>query len=127
MIKNFRDHAANERTYLAWIRTGFSVMAFGFLVEKFDIFLHYVARAVHKTAPMRTGGTVAHFLGIGLVLLGVMMMILATARYISVGRSIDESDMRERLSPALSVVMVAALIFMGLVLFGYLVVVGVHS
>jgi putative membrane protein len=39
MIRNFSDHAANERTFLAWVRTAIAVMAFGFLVEKFDLFL----------------------------------------------------------------------------------------
>ena len=32
MIRNFGDHAANERTFLAWVRTSIAVMAFGFLV-----------------------------------------------------------------------------------------------
>ena len=35
MIEKFSDHAANERTFLAWVRTAITVMAFGFLVEKF--------------------------------------------------------------------------------------------
>ena len=35
MIRNFGDHSANERTFLAWVRTAIAVMAFGFLVEKF--------------------------------------------------------------------------------------------
>ena len=39
MIRNFSDHSANERTFLAWVRTAIAVMAFGFLVEKFDLFL----------------------------------------------------------------------------------------
>jgi putative membrane protein len=30
MIPRFTDHAANERTYLAWVRTAIAVMAFGF-------------------------------------------------------------------------------------------------
>jgi len=29
MIPNFRDHAANERTFLAWVRTAIAVVAFG--------------------------------------------------------------------------------------------------
>ena len=33
MIERFRDHAANERTFLAWVRTAIAMMAFGFLVE----------------------------------------------------------------------------------------------
>ena len=39
MIKHYSDHAANERTFLAWVRTAIAVMAFGFLIERFDLFL----------------------------------------------------------------------------------------
>ena len=37
MIQRYSDHAANERTFLAWVRTSIAIMAFGFLVEKFDL------------------------------------------------------------------------------------------
>jgi uncharacterized membrane protein YidH (DUF202 family) len=41
MIEGYRDHAANERTFLAWVRTGIAVIALGFVIEKrarrFDI------------------------------------------------------------------------------------------
>ena len=30
MIQGYADHAANERTFLAWVRTGVAVIAFGF-------------------------------------------------------------------------------------------------
>ena len=32
MIPFYNDHAANERTFLAWIRTGLTIMAFGFVL-----------------------------------------------------------------------------------------------
>ena len=38
MIKRYSDHAANERTFLAWVRTAIAVMAFGFVIERFDLF-----------------------------------------------------------------------------------------
>jgi putative membrane protein len=34
MIERFTDHSANERTYLAWIRTAIAIAGFGFLIEK---------------------------------------------------------------------------------------------
>ena len=37
--KNLNDHLANERTFLAWLRTGIGVMVFGFVVVKFSLFL----------------------------------------------------------------------------------------
>jgi putative membrane protein len=46
MIRKFSDHSANERTFLAWVRTAIAVMAFGFLVEKFDLFLELAAPAL---------------------------------------------------------------------------------
>ena len=52
MIKNFSDHSANERTFLAWVRTSIAVMAFGFIVEKFDLFLEIAA-------PSLTGRTLS--------------------------------------------------------------------
>ena len=39
MIQGYADHAANERTFLAWVRTGIAVIAFGFVIEKFNLFL----------------------------------------------------------------------------------------
>jgi len=36
-VQNRRVHLANERTFLAWIRTSIGIMAFGFVVEKFGL------------------------------------------------------------------------------------------
>ncbi|HEV3286504.1 MAG TPA: DUF202 domain-containing protein, partial [Steroidobacteraceae bacterium] len=43
MIGGFSDHAANERTFLAWVRTGIAVIAFGFVIEKFNLFMLTIA------------------------------------------------------------------------------------
>jgi putative membrane protein len=40
MIRGFSDHAANERTFLAWVRTAIAVIAFGFVIEKFNLCAH---------------------------------------------------------------------------------------
>lgn len=37
MIRNFADHSANERTYLAWVRTAVAIMGFGFVVERLGV------------------------------------------------------------------------------------------
>jgi Domain of unknown function (DUF202) len=39
MIQGYADHAANERTFLAWVRTGVAAIAFGFVIERFNLFL----------------------------------------------------------------------------------------
>jgi len=45
MIRGYSDHAANERTFLAWVRTGIAVIAFGFVIEKFNLFVLTMANA----------------------------------------------------------------------------------
>ena len=42
MIANYTNHAANERTFLAWIRTGLAVAAFGFFLVKLNVFVDAV-------------------------------------------------------------------------------------
>ena len=46
MIKSYSDHAANDRTFLAWLRTGVKVIAFGFLIDRFDLFVITISNAV---------------------------------------------------------------------------------
>jgi putative membrane protein len=38
-----RDHLANERTFLAWVRTGAAIVVFGFAIGRFSIALRQIA------------------------------------------------------------------------------------
>jgi putative membrane protein len=80
MIPRFSDHAANERTYLAWVRTSITVMAFGFLLERFDIFLAYASRAAGQPIP-RLHVRASEVLGLLLLLFGALVVFLATLRF----------------------------------------------
>jgi putative membrane protein len=40
------DHLANERTFLAWIRTSIGIMGFGFVVMKFSLFIKQISAAL---------------------------------------------------------------------------------
>lgn len=93
MIRNFSDHAANERTFLAWVRTAIAVMAFGFLVAKFDLFLEIAARTVaggRQTVRMPSTGF-GGAAGIVLILAGTLMVALAAVRFVRTGRAIDSA------------------------------------
>jgi len=74
------DHLANERTYLAWIRTSLGIMVFGFVVVKFSLFLKQVPLLLGKETPIHQGGYSA-FLGIIIVLLGAIIAFLSYIRY----------------------------------------------
>lgn len=89
---NRRVHMANERTFLAWIRTSIGIMAFGFVVEKFALFTKQMAllmgqqNIAHVAIPSHGYSAV---LGISLVALGTVMGALSFVRYRKVQKQID--------------------------------------
>ena len=125
MIERYSDHAANERTFLAWVRTAIAIMAFGFLVAKFDLFLRIEGAAggfgagAARVAPGH-GGFVGDVAGLLLFVLGAVMMVLAVVRFRLTTRAIDAAEMRPGPGERLDVVLVALLTLLGVALFVYL-------
>ena len=91
MIVRYTDHSANERTYLAWVRTAISIMAFGFLIEKFELFLTTLGHVSGESEPFR-GSPIAEVVGLGLFGLGALIVISATWRFCLYTRFIDSDD-----------------------------------
>ncbi len=120
MIKNFTDHAANERTYLAWIRTAIAVMAFGFVIEKFDIFLIYIGAGLAGAAPPPASRHGARLLGIGLVALGIGIIVVATLRFVYTSRHIDDEARHTVASSATGVLLAVLLGLLAIFLLIYL-------
>src|SRR6201996_144244 len=97
MIRNFSDHAANERTFLAWTRTGLAVIAFGFVIEKFNILVETVANtaspaAAQKLLILRLTGPLGRFDGIALILVGIALIVVSGIRYARTSQLIDKQD-----------------------------------
>lgn len=75
-----RVYFAAERTLLAWLRTGLTVMAFGFVIARFGLFLQIVAiQAPAVSRPTQTG--MSAILGIVLVAAGTFMIIAAAIQH----------------------------------------------
>ncbi|MGA9652140.1 YidH family protein [Pedobacter sp.] len=77
---NIGDHLANERTFLAWIRTSIGIMGFGFVVVKFSLFIRQISLALGTRATVHQTGN-SQKIGILLVALGAMTIIFAFIRY----------------------------------------------
>jgi len=120
MIERYRDHAANERTFLAWVRTAVSTMAFGFLVEKFDLFLEVASVSLAGRAPSPTGQVVGNVAGLALIVLGGTMMVVAAVRFRRTARDIDSEATMRGSRVRLDLVLTGLLLLLGTVLFGYL-------
>jgi putative membrane protein len=89
MIKRYTDHAANERTFLAWVRTAIAVMAFGFVIERFDLFLQLAAPqlALKQAAPH--GQALANAAGLAFIGIGVVMIVIAGFRFRKTAQDIE--------------------------------------
>ena len=120
MIERYNDHAANERTFLAWVRTAIAVMAFGFLIEKFDIFLAYMASASQSRAVPLRGQEFANEAGLAFILLGIAMIVVAAARFYRTARDIDRRDIVARSGFRADLLLAGLLFLLGLSLFLYM-------
>jgi putative membrane protein len=85
-------HQANERTMLAWIRTGIALMAFGFAIARFGVFLREVAGVGQIPTLRLQHGVGSAWVGAVLVALGMLANLLATIRYAQIRRAIDRGD-----------------------------------
>jgi inner membrane protein YidH len=80
-----RDHLANVRTFLAWVRTAITIMAFGFVVAKFGLLLRELPGSHVHPGELH----LATIIGSILVLLGAVFLFMATLDFLVVKRQIE--------------------------------------
>jgi len=73
-----RDHLANERTFLAWLRTAIAIVVFGFAIGRFSIALRQLSAL--QGHPMHRGG-ISVWMGAISIVLGVVLVIAGLLRY----------------------------------------------
>ena len=121
MIRNYGDHAANERTFLAWVRTAIALMVFGFAVERLDL----VIRGTPVIAPPPLPG--AHSLrlgelaGLALMVAGLAVVVVAIWRFLKTTREIDDQTPHKGPAEQFDVALGVLLFIVGAALLGYLV------
>jgi len=111
-----RDHLANERTFLAWVRTSVAIVVFGFAIGRFAIAMRQLT-AFQGHVSRTTGLSV--WMGMIAILAGVVMMIAGLTRYRKTRAQLDEG----KFEPAGFVVDLVAIltVLFGLTLAGYLI------
>ena len=92
-----REHLANERTLLSWVRTGVSLISLGLVVER--------AGALAKAADLKVGSTSgSDFFALALALLGALTLILGTLQFLRNRRSISVGDFESSVTSYLIIV-----------------------
>ncbi len=73
-----REHLANERTLLAWVRTGVGLISFGLVVQRIG-------------AELGSAGSSGLF-GIALAVLGCLALVMGTVQFLRSRRGIATGD-----------------------------------
>ena len=107
MIARYTDHAANERTFLAWIRTGLAVAAFGFLLVKLNVLFDAIGGGSPPHPAAENAGAfaavAARYAGLAMVVIGIAIIGRSSAGFertqhldvSGVSRQNDDSRPRE--------------------------------
>ena len=111
-----RDHLANERTLLAWVRTSIAIIGLGFIVARFGLLLRELGATNPHPLPMG----ISTVIGVALTVCGVIVLLLSLQRYRTVGEGIERNEYgwSPRLAIALTLVLAAA----GVLLAIYLII-----
>ena len=73
-----RDHLANERTFLAWVRTGTAIVVFGFAIGRFSIAMRQLTAM--QGHPLRSTG-LSVWMGAASIVAGVALVVAGLVRY----------------------------------------------
>ena len=111
-----RDHLANERTFLAWVRTGVAIVVFGFALGRFAVAIRQFMEIQGRVSP--TAGLSVWF-GMIAIVAGVVMTLAGLVRYRRTREQLDSGTF-EAAGSVVDFVGVLVALF-GLALAGYLV------
>jgi len=96
MIANYTNHAANERTFLAWIRTGLAVAAFGLFLIKLNVFVDAVdGGSIPHLRAESAGAVVAvttRYAGLAMVAIGIAFIARSSFAFERTRCAIDRDE-----------------------------------
>lgn len=103
MIRNFSDHAANERTFLAWVRTALAIAAFGVAASRLGL----------------VGHGLSVITGVGLVSIASVILIGASYRFIRLSHQLHDEDTEVQIGVKFELLL-ALLLVLFVITFGFL-------
>ena len=123
MLGDPRVFFAAERTLLAWVRTGLTIMAFGFVVARFGLFLRLLATQQGQGIPeAELHNRLSNGVGIALVLIGVACMVLGAVQHRSYVATLAPEDIPRSHAPVYPILLCAMLAALGIALAIYLAI-----
>jgi putative membrane protein len=117
--KRATEYLANERTFLAWIRTSVAVVSLGFVLARFSVWLREFAIQRQPPVPVHRGG-ISLPIGVGMMVFGGLLAVLAAWRYHVVNRDIERGRVRADRGLVILVTVMVALLSVAMIVFALL-------
>jgi len=114
-FKDPRVLFAAERTLLAWNRTGLTLMAFGFMLERFGLFVHML-----RDSPRHTGRDFSFWIGVAFIMLALLIIGYSIVQYRRAVKVIDPIDIPENYGVWMGISLNVAVVLLGFMLVAYL-------
>jgi putative membrane protein len=112
---------AAERTLLAWLRTGLTIIALGFVVSRFGLFVRLLAAQSQAPAPADQAALSAG-LGVAFVIVGTLAIVVAAIQHHRFVSTLPQSDLPPAYSSAFAIVLSLLVAALGTALAAYLLV-----
>lgn len=106
---------AAERTLMAWNRTGLTLMAFGFLLERFGLFLHML-----RPIPGHMGRDFSFWIGIAFITLALIVIGYSVVHFRRVLKTLKPSEIPARYTTWPGIAMNISVVLLGIMLMVYL-------
>jgi putative membrane protein len=87
---DLRDYLAEERTFLAWIRMGLTLMGFGFVVARFGLFLRMLQGTKEGAAPQ--SHSISPWIGTVFIVVGVAVNLFSIRRHLRLVNQLDRGN-----------------------------------
>ena len=117
---HIREHLANERTFLSWIRTSVGILAFGFVMEKFNLYTRLLTGSFPGAPPASAAlpQTRTGFFGVLFTVISALIIILAAIRFKIIQRQIETRAYRP--SATMDLLLAATILFVAVIMTFYL-------
>lgn len=112
---------AAERTLLAWLRTGITIMAIGFVVSRFGLFVQLLTTQSQNAVPAPHSSLSAG-LGIAFVIVGTLTVVIAAIQHQRFIATLPQADLPPAYSRTFALLLSLLVGTLGLVLAAYLLV-----
>lgn len=106
---------AAERTFLAWNRTALTLMAFGFMLERFGLFVHML-----RGSPRQMGRDFSFWIGVAFITLALLVLGFSIVQFRRVVRSISPTEIPENYNIWTGATLNVAVVMLGIMLVAYL-------